>query len=107
MNWFRKCPPRLSAAALGQLGISQAPVSIVICAVYARTTTKYSERGIRFAHFEAGHIAQNIHLQAESLGLVSFPVAAFHDAEVKKYFLCRMIRSLCTLFWLDSKYFYS
>jgi len=73
----------LGAAALGQESVSQAPVNIVICAVYRRVTGKYGQRGIRYVHIEAGHIAQNIHLEAVALGLGSVPIGAFNDKEVK------------------------
>lgn len=73
----------LAAAALGQNSISQAPVDIVICAVYRRITGKYGQRGIRYAYIEAGHIAQNIHLEAVALGLGSVSIGAFNDEEVK------------------------
>lgn len=73
----------LSSAALSQSSVSQAALDIVICAVYARVTAKYSERGKRYADIEAGHIAQNIHLQAVALGLGSLPVGAFSDEKVK------------------------
>jgi SagB-type dehydrogenase family enzyme len=73
----------LAVAAWGQYSIGQAAVDIVICAVYQRVTGKYSQRGIRYAHIEAGHIAQNIHLQAVALGLGSVPIGAFGDEEVK------------------------
>lgn len=43
-----------------------------------------AQRGIRYAHIEVGHIAQNIHLQAVALGLGSVPIGAFNDGEVKK-----------------------
>ncbi len=43
---------------------------------------KYGERGVRYALFEAGHIAQNIFLQSEALGLGAGIVGAFHDSEV-------------------------
>lgn len=74
----------LSSAALGQSPIVKAPVDIVICAVYERVTQKYGERGIRYTHIEAGHVAQNIHLQAVTLGLGSVPIGAFSDEQVKE-----------------------
>lgn len=74
----------LASAALGQRSVSGAPLIIAICSVYPRITGKYGERGIRYAHIEAGHIAQNIHLQALSLGLVSVPVGAFNDEKVSE-----------------------
>lgn len=74
----------LANAALGQGSVSQAGADIVICAVYPRVTVKYGERGGRYAFIEAGHIAQNIHLEAVALGLGSVPVGAFDDAQVKK-----------------------
>jgi len=72
----------LSKAALGQKCVLDAPVDIIICAVFERVTSKYGRRGIRYTHIEAGHIAQNIHLQAVSLGLGSVPIGAFLDEEV-------------------------
>ena len=72
----------LSKAALGQKCVLDAPVDIIICAVFERVTSKYGRRGIRYTHIEAGHIAQNIHLQAVSLGMGSVPIGAFLDEEV-------------------------
>jgi SagB-type dehydrogenase family enzyme len=69
---------------LGQDSIAQAPLAIVICAVYARVTEKYGRRGMKYTHIEAGHVAQNIHLQAVALGLGSVPVGAFSDEGVQK-----------------------
>jgi len=76
--------PELCAAALGQTALRQAPVTVVLAAIYGRTTRKYRERGIRYVHMEAGHVAQNIGLQAVSLDLGSLVIGAFGDAEVKK-----------------------
>jgi SagB-type dehydrogenase family enzyme len=73
----------LADACLGQESISQAPIDIVICAVYERVTSKYGRRGIRYVDMEAGHIAQNIHLQAVALGLGSVSIGAFSDEGVK------------------------
>ncbi len=73
----------LCDAGWGQGAISQAAVDIVICAVYSRVTVKYGQRGIRYTHIEAGHVAQNIHLQAVALGLASVPIGAFGDEQIK------------------------
>lgn len=74
----------LAEAAHGQSCVRTAPLDIIVTAVYARTARAYGERGVRYVQMEAGHVAQNIHLQAVSCGLSSVPVGAFQDDEVKK-----------------------
>jgi len=74
----------LTVAALGQSMISRAPATIAISAIFERTTRRYGERGIRYIFMEAGHAAQNIHLQAVSLNLGTVVIGAFRDEEVKK-----------------------
>jgi SagB-type dehydrogenase family enzyme len=71
-------------AALTQMWIAEAPVIFVITAEYRRITSKYGERGIRYAHIEVGHAGENIFLQAGSLGLGAGIVGAFRDASVAK-----------------------
>lgn len=73
----------LSDAALEEPQVEQAAANIIITAVYARTTEKYGERGIRYAHMEAGHAGQNILLQAQGLNLGACPVGAFEDDRLK------------------------
>ncbi len=72
----------LARAAWGQGFVAQAPLDIVICAVYERVTSKYGKRGIRYTDIEVGHAAENVHLQAIALGLYSVPVGAFNDNSV-------------------------
>ncbi|MCX7796657.1 MAG: SagB/ThcOx family dehydrogenase [bacterium] len=74
----------LYRVSLMQDCIRNAPVVIVISAVFERTTRKYGERGIRYVYMEAGHSAQNIYLQCEALGLGTVVVGAFDDEGVKK-----------------------
>ncbi len=69
----------IANAALGQRFINDAGLVVIITAIYERTTQRYGERGIRYVHIEAGHCAQNIHLEAVALGLGSVPVGAFDD----------------------------
>lgn len=73
----------LSAAALGQSPIKNAPAVLVLSAVYERVTVKYGERGIRYVHMEAGHAAQNVYLQAVSLNIGTVVMGAFQDEEVR------------------------
>ncbi len=73
----------LCDAALGQEWVREAPVVLVIAAVYKRTTGKYGARGDRYVHMEAGHAAQNVYLQATVLDLGTVIVGAFDDAQVQ------------------------
>jgi SagB-type dehydrogenase family enzyme len=54
----------------------------VISAMFWRTRFKYGLRGYRFALLEAGHVAQNIQLAAEALGLGSVPLGGFYDSRL-------------------------
>ena len=74
----------LQRAALDQEWVGSAPIDIILVAFYERTTRVYGERGIRYVHMEAGHIGQNIYLQATALGLGTVAVGAFDDEGVKK-----------------------
>lgn len=74
----------LADAALDQAWVEEAPVDIVVTAVYSRTTSRYGERGRRYVHMEAGHVGQNLYLQSESLGLGMVVVGAFDDGNVQE-----------------------
>ncbi len=69
----------VARAALEQTWIAGAPVVFIITAEYSRITVKYGKRGVRYATIEAGHVGQNIFLQAEALGLGAGIVGAFDD----------------------------
>jgi len=73
----------LRHAALDQSAVGNAPAVLIFCAVYERTTRKYGERGVRYAMMEAGHAAQNVHLQVVGLGLGTVLIGAFRDDQVK------------------------
>jgi SagB-type dehydrogenase family enzyme len=73
---------RLASAAWKQEFVEAAPLTLVFAAEYSRTTHRYGQRGVRYVYMEAGHAAQNVHLQAEALGLGSVAVGAFDDASV-------------------------
>ena len=74
----------LARAALNQEFIYEAPVDIVICAIFERTGLRYGSRGERYVHIEVGHAGQNIYLQATALGLATVAIGAFHDEQVRE-----------------------
>jgi len=72
----------LAEAALGQSAVRLAPCVIVIAAVTERTRQKYGARATRYVAIEAGHVGQNLLLEATSRGLVGGPIGSFDDARV-------------------------
>ncbi|MGR9099653.1 MAG: SagB/ThcOx family dehydrogenase [Gammaproteobacteria bacterium] len=72
----------LAEAALEQTWLAHAGIVVVVTAVYERTTRKYGDRGVRYVHMDAAFAAENLFLQAESLGLGAAVVGAFEDGRV-------------------------
>lgn len=86
----------LGDVASSQPSIKNAALDIVIAGVFERTTGKYNSpvrdeptgshypRGVGYVYMEAGHVAQNICLQAVSLKLGTVTMGAFSDDDVKR-----------------------
>ena len=73
----------LGEAAFGQGSIKCAPVTLVYCAIFGRTTGKYGARGNeRYVFMEIGHFAQNVYLQAEALRLGACSIGAMLDEKI-------------------------
>lgn len=71
----------LAKAALGQTIVLGAQVTFVWSAVLERGKWKYRERAYRYIYLDAGHIAQNLYLAGEALGLGVCAIGAFFDDE--------------------------
>ena len=75
----------MSAACKGQSWIAQAPLSVIVGAVFKRAeATSGPERGINFGVMEVGNANQNILLQARALGFETNTVGGIRDAELSK-----------------------
>ena len=82
MGDYRK---ELCEASLEQEWVEKVALDLVITAIYDRTMMKYGESGrVRYVPMEAGHVAENIYLQAESLGLGTVSIGAFYDDKVRE-----------------------
>ncbi len=71
-----------AVASLQPQAIEGCAILFIIAAVFWRSRFKYGQRGLRFTLMEAGHVAQNLVLVADALGLAARPVGGFHDDDV-------------------------
>lgn len=77
--------PALYQAALRQNTVLEAPLVILISAVFDRTSQKYGQaRTPQYIYLEAGHAAQNILLQAVALDLGAVPIGAFLEDQISE-----------------------
>ncbi|MBT8406501.1 MAG: SagB/ThcOx family dehydrogenase [Deltaproteobacteria bacterium] len=73
---------KVARQALQQMWMAKAPLMLVITGEYNRSSMKYGPRGVTYTHIEAGHVGQNIFLQAEAIGLKAGIVGAFNNRGV-------------------------
>lgn len=83
---------KLAAAALKQEAVANAACDIIVAGSAKKLAAKYANKATRYMLMETGHIAQNIQLQAVSLGLGSVTVGAFNINQVRK--VCRLPTNL-------------
>lgn len=75
---------QIADAFLGEaVDVTDASLVVVMTATFPRIRAKYGPRGYRLALLEAGHVAQNLQLVAEVLGLASVPVGGFVDGHLE------------------------
>ncbi|MFC1737431.1 DJ-1/PfpI family protein [Planctomycetota bacterium] len=75
---------RLSAAALNQSAVADAACDIIVVGSAKILMERYRDQARRYMLLEAGHITQNILLQAVSLDLAGMPVAGFNFQAVRE-----------------------
>ncbi len=68
-----------------QPSVKTAPFVLLIAGEYGRATEKYgADKGPRVTNLEAGHVAENVLLQATALGLGAVPVGGFEPKDAQK-----------------------
>jgi SagB-type dehydrogenase family enzyme len=75
----------LARACAGQRVVQASACVFLWTAVFGRGTCKYGDRAYRYAYVDIGHLAQNLQLGAEALGLGACPIGAFFDDEVNSF----------------------
>jgi SagB-type dehydrogenase family enzyme len=78
----------LSGIANGQPWVKQAPLDILITGNYRKMINKYTDKQLstRFVDLEAGHVGENIYLQAEALGLDTVSLGSFNENQLEQRF---------------------
>jgi SagB-type dehydrogenase family enzyme len=75
----------LRAKLSAQPSVKTAPFVLVIAGEYERGIEKYgADKGPKIVAMEAGHVAENVLLQATALGLGAVPVAGFEPKDAQK-----------------------
>jgi SagB-type dehydrogenase family enzyme len=64
--------------------IQDANLVVFLVGVFERSQKKYGPRGYRYVLLEAGHVAQNLCLQAVELGLGSLCMGGYVDSELNR-----------------------
>ena len=70
---------RMTQACFGQRMVADSAATFVWTAVAYRMTWRYSQRGYRYLHLDAGHACQNLYLAAEAVRCGVCAIAAFDD----------------------------
>ncbi|MFW9992335.1 MAG: SagB/ThcOx family dehydrogenase [Candidatus Odinarchaeota archaeon] len=75
---------KLTEACLSQSMVKKSAVTFFLIAVAYRMKWRYSERGYRYLHLDAGHVFQNLYLAAENIDCGTCAVAAFDDEKLNE-----------------------
>jgi SagB-type dehydrogenase family enzyme len=93
---------RLAEAALNQNAVADAACDIIIAGSVNRLIPRYQNQSRHYMLLEAGHVGQNILLQAVGLNLGSVPIGAFDTNRVRE--LCQMNRGMEPLYIICTGY---
>jgi len=86
----------IAAAIAVEPSVASVGCDIIIAGSVRKLTTQFRSKAKTYMLLEAGHIAQNIQLQAVCLGLGSVTIGSFDTANVRK--ICRISRDLEPLY---------
>ena len=76
--------PELERGVCDQDEVENSALGILLSTTYTRSRLEFGEKGVRLAHIEAGHIAQNVMLEAGSLGLGVIGLARIDEAAMRR-----------------------
>jgi SagB-type dehydrogenase family enzyme len=75
---------RVTAGCYGQRFVFNSAITLILTAVRYRMMWRYTERGYRYMHLDAGHVMQNLYLCAEAINSGACAIAAFFDDQLNE-----------------------
>lgn len=79
-----ECTAEVAATVLQPDLINGSAAAFIWTAVAYRMTWRYGDRGYRYIHLDAGHVAQNLYLAAQAVPCGVCTSAAFRDDELNR-----------------------
>ncbi len=73
---------KITEACYRQSIVKRSAATFIWVAVTYRMRWRYSERGYRYLHLDAGHVCQNLYLAAEATGSGACAIGAYYDDEI-------------------------
>ncbi len=74
----------LMHACLSQPWVARAQAVVVVTGIPERIRPRYGDRSAQYIFLEAGHLAQNLLLQATALGLAAVAVGSFTEERIQE-----------------------
>jgi SagB-type dehydrogenase family enzyme len=75
---------RVTQGCFGQRFVLSSAITLILTAVRYRMMWRYTERGYRYMHIDAGHVMQNLYLCAEAINSGVCAIAAFYDDQINE-----------------------
>ncbi len=82
VNMDEDIAQKITKACLDQRFILNSAITMILTAVRYRMMWRYTERGYRYMHLDAGHVMQNLYLCAEAIDSGVCAIAAFEDDQI-------------------------
>jgi SagB-type dehydrogenase family enzyme len=82
VNMDENIAQKITKACLDQRFILNSAITMILTAVRYRMMWRYTERGYRYMHIDAGHVMQNLYLCAEAIDSGVCAIAAFEDDQI-------------------------
>ena len=84
VNMDEAIAEKITKSCLNQRFILRSAITLILTVDRYRMMWRYTERGYRYMHLDAGHVMQNLYLCAEAINSGVCAIAAFDDDKINE-----------------------